>query len=129
MTVYGFNFIEAALSEDGLSGIAATSYSVIPVKTGIQSFKVSVSFQILLQPADFLDSRLSGLTAYGFNFVEAALSDDPHELFTLLQSMHPYLAAVGWRFRPRSSEKQNIRYLPIPNTHKPLPAEPIRFPE
>ena len=45
MTVYGFNFIEAALSEDGLSGIAANSHSVIPVKTGIQAFEVSVSFQ------------------------------------------------------------------------------------
>ena len=95
MTVYGFNFIEAALSEDGLSGIAATSYSVIPVKTGTQSFKVSVSFQILLQPADFLDSRLSGMTAYGFNFVEAALSDDPHELFTLF-AIHTSIPCGGW---------------------------------
>ena len=59
MTVCRFNSVETALS-DGLSGIAATSYSVIPVKTGIQAFEVSVSFQILLQPADFLDSRLRG---------------------------------------------------------------------
>jgi len=44
MTVCRFNSVETALS-DGLSGIAATSYSVIPVKTGIQAFEVSVSFQ------------------------------------------------------------------------------------
>ena len=44
MTVCRFNSVETALS-DGLSGMTATPHSVIPVKTGIQAFEVSVSFQ------------------------------------------------------------------------------------
>jgi len=35
------------------------------------------------------------MTAYGFNFVEAALSDDPHELFTLF-AIHTSIPCGGW---------------------------------
>jgi len=57
--------------------------------------KFQYPFKYCCSPQIFWIPACAGMTAYGFNFVEAALSDDPHELFTFF-AIHTSIPCGGW---------------------------------